>query len=969
MARNSKLARAIKLALLTGATAGGTGVISTAQGQEAEVEEITVTGSRIVRQDYDATSPVFTLDSDAFRDAGTPQIEQVLNALPQLVPSLTTTSNNPGSGGQAWLDLRGLGTARTLVLLDGARMQPSNTTSVVDLNTIPAAMIESVEILTGGSSAAYGSDAIAGVVNVKLRRDFEGVLLSGLTTQSAESDGMTNAISLLLGGNLADDRGNIVLSFNYDRREEVFGAARDFSRVALGAGLTPLGSTSIPEGAFVPAGSNAPTQAAYDAVFGAGAVPSTSSIAFNTDGSVFSMNPVVGYTGDTSDIGFNATSYSYNFAPANYLQLPLERRQIAAFGHFAMTEDVEVYARMMYTNYNSDVELAATPISSGIGSTMPVTNQFIPADLADILASRPNPLDDFTLTKRTLDVGPRTGENSWDVMQGQVGVRGDFEMLENSWRWDAFATWGKTQRTELQGGNVSRSRLNAAYYNIANTSLTANGCTGVNGLNPFGIGNISAACAAAVGIKATNVTELEQTNIVASLTGGLFELPAGTVQTAVGMEYRENIAQFRPDEFLASGDVVGFNAARPVDGAIDVTEIFTEFSVPLLGDMTLVNYLGLDAAYRYSDYSTAGGVDTYMLGLDYQPTETIKLRTSFNQATRAPNVGELYTPPSESFPQYSDPCWNGSTERTGPDGAQVDALCQAQGAFANFPQGNAQVRAILGGNVDLEPETADTYTIGLVWQPTFGDNDLRLAVDWFRYEITETIGTVGASSIVSRCYNQQGANPTYDINNIWCTLFTRRPSGEATDVRANNQNLGQRNVDGIDAQADYGFDLGPGSVDVGLALTYLLKWELQEDPAAPLARVEGTITNALAQTFPELKGRLSVGYAFSDYNVRWTMNYIDGMDVVNNNAARTDVNPLVALAPTVDSYMYHRLTGSWAITDDISLMLGIDNLTDEDPPIYTADNGAGVQSNTDPSTYDVLGRRYFLSADFRFGGN
>jgi outer membrane receptor protein involved in Fe transport len=358
-----------------------------------------------------------------------------------------------------------------------------------------------------------------------------------------------------------------------------------------------------------------------------------------------------------------------------------------------------------------------------------------------------------------------------------------------------------------------------------------------------------------------------------------------------------------------------------------------------------------------------------MLGLDYQPTETIKLRTSFNQATRAPNVGELYTPPSESFPQYSDPCWNGSTERTGPDGAQVDALCQAQGAFANFPQGNAQVRAILGGNVDLEPETADTYTIGLVWQPTFGDNDLRLAVDWFRYEITETIGTVGASSIVSRCYNQQGANPTYDINNIWCTLFTRRPSGEATDVRANNQNLGQRNVDGIDAQADYGFDLGPGSVDVGLALTYLLKWELQEDPAAPLARVEGTITNALAQTFPELKGRLSVGYAFSDYNVRWTMNYIDGMDVVNNNAARTDVNPLVALAPTVDSYMYHRLTGSWAITDDISLMLGIDNLTDEDPPIYTADNGAGVQSNTDPSTYDVLGRRYFLSADFRFGGN
>jgi outer membrane receptor protein involved in Fe transport len=717
----------------------------------------------------------------------------------------------------------------------------------------------------------------------------------------------------------------------------------------------------------VPSGANAPTQGAYDTVFGGG-VPSTSAIAFNTDGSPFSTTPVVGYTGDTSDPGYNPANYTYNFAPVNYLQLPLERRQIAAFGYFGLTENSEVYARMMYTNYQSDVELAATPISGGVGSTMPATNQFIPAGLATILASRPDPTADFTFTKRTLDVGPRSGKNGWDVMQALVGVKGDFEMLNNPWHWDVFGSWGTTQRTELQGGNVSRSRLNAAYYgDDTNSALAAAGCTGANGLNPFGIGTMSAACAGAVGIQATNVTELEQTNVVASVTGGLFELPAGTVQTAVGVEYRENVGTFRPDEFLASGDVVGFNAAQPVDGTTDVSEVFAEFSIPLLSEMAFANYLGLDAAYRFSDYNVAGGVNTYMVGLEYAPIESLKLRGSFNRATRAANIGELYTPASEGFPQYSDPCWNNSPERTGADAAQVNALCAAQGAFPNFPQGNAQVRAITGGNPDLEPENADTYTMGLVWQPTFGDNDLRLAIDWFRYEITETIGSVGASSIVSRCYNQQDANPTYDINNVWCGLFTRSASGEATDVRANNQNLGQRNVDGIDVQADFGVEMGPGDLTASLAATYLLKWELQEDPAAPLARVEGTISTAVATSFPELKARLSLGYAWSDFNVRWTMNYIDSMRVVNNNAARTEVT--VGLAPNVSTYVYHRLTGAWAITDDINIMLGIDNLTDKQPPIYTADNGAGIQSNTDPSTYDVLGQRFFLSADFRFGGN
>ncbi len=969
MPSNSKLRQAVRLALLSGASTVGAGALSSAYAQDVPgaepLEEIVVTGSRILRQDYETTSPVFTLDSESIFDAGTPQIEQVLNELPQLVPSITTTSNNPSLGGQAVVDMRGLGTGRTLVLMDGQRLQPSTTSGTIDLNTIPTGLIESIEIVTGGGSAVYGSDAIAGVVNVKLRRDFEGVQVSALSSLTGESDGRTNGVNILLGGNFAENRGNAVLYMSYDERDEVFAAARDFSRVALGPSLQPLGSTSVPEGYYVASGTNEASQAAYDQVFGqfgaaAGEVPNTSWVGFNADGSVFSRTGTVNFQGDTSDPGFNADDYTYNYSPVNYLQLPLERRQLAAFGHYALTQEVEVYSKLMFTNYSASQELAATPISSGVGSTMSPTNPFIPDDLATILASRTNPDEPFVFNKRTVEVGPRNGTNNYDVVQMGVGARGDFTLGNYDWGWDIMGAWGRTQRTEVQTGNVSRSRLQAAYDATA-ADPDPLGC---GGLNPFGRGVMSEACAQAIAIRAQNTTILENNFLTASMTGGIMELPAGTLQTAFGLEYRENDAEFRPDEFLASGDVVGFNAQQPTVGKIDVVEGFVEFAVPLLADMPGLSYLGLDAAYRRSDYNLAGGVDTYMAGLEYEPVDAVKLRGSYNRAIAAPNVFQLFRPQSESFPAYTDPCWNGSPERTGPDGAQVDALCAAQGAGANFPQGNSQVRALLGGNTELDPEVADTYTLGVVWTPEFTDNQVRLAVDWFRYEIEDRIGGVGAASIVSRCFNDQGANPTYDPNNLWCQFFERNSAGIAENVRSTDQNLGKMNVDGVDVQLDFARDIGPGALSANLALTHLLKWQQQEDPASPLTDQEGTIGVLVAETFPEWKGRLSLGYTFSDFDVRWTMNYISSMDVVNSDASRAPVEN--GVVPSVSSYTYHRLTGSWRPIEELTFTLGIANLFDKDPPIYTSDSRSGIQANTDPSTYDVLGRRYFLSGTYSF---
>lgn len=934
MTKNAKLRRAIQLAMLSGAYTIGMGALSTAHAQQAgaqtQVEEITVTGSRIVRRDFEGNSPVFTVDAASIVDAGTVQIEQVLNELPQLVPSITTTSNNPSNGGQANVNLRGLGTARTLVLLDGQRLQPSNVTGVIDLNTVPAGLIESIEVVTGGGSAIYGSDAIAGVVNIKLKRNFEGIETNVMHAVTGEDDGQQTTMSLMMGGNFDGNRGNAVVYMSYDERKGVFAGAREFSAVALSPQLAPLGSVAIPEGFYVPAGANLGSQAAYDSVFGPGAVPATSYIGFNADGSPFSRDGTVGYTGDTSDPGFNPTTYSYNYSPVNYLQLPLERRQISAYMNYDIADNIEAYTRFSVTNYSATQELAPTPITSGIGSTMLPTNPFIPSGLATVLASRANPDASFLFYKRTNEVGSRGSTNDYDVMQLTAGTRGNLELGNYNWNWDIFGSWGRTQRTEIQTGNVSRSKLQSA-YNATAANPDPLGC---GGLNPFGLMRISDACAAAIAVQAQNTTILLNKQAGASMTGGLFELPAGTLQTAFGVEYRDSSAEFRPDQFLASGDVVGFNAQQPTVGDIDVTEFFVEFAVPLLSGVTGANYLGLDAAYRYSDYNLAGSVDTYMLGLDYEPVDNIKVRGSYNRAIAAPNVSQLFRPQNEGFPSYTDPCWNGSPQRTGPNAAQVNALCAAQGAPANFPQGNSQVRALSGGNPNLAPEVADTYTFGTVWTPDFQDTRVRMALDWFRYEIEDRIGGVGAASIVSRCYNDQDANPTYSINNQWCSFFVRNSAGIAENVRATDQNLGKFNIDGIDLQLDASREVGIGTLSANLAVTHLLKWQQQEDPASPLTRQEGTIGVIVAETLPEWKSRLSFGYAFSDYNVQWTMNYTSSMDVVNSNAGRTIAT--TGAKPYVPSYTYHRLTGSWVPPqlEGLSLTAGVTNLFDKQPPIY-----------------------------------
>jgi iron complex outermembrane recepter protein len=983
MTQNCLVRQAVRFAL---AAAAATAVAPLAHAQQpadqsdSNMEEVTVTGSRIMQRDYQATSPVVTVSEDVFALSGEPQIETVLNTLPQLVPSITTTSNNPSNGGQANVDLRGLGTTRTLVLLNGTRLTPSNVNGVIDLNTIPAALIDSIEILSGGSSATYGSDAISGVVNIRLKENFSGVSLTAQQGMTGESDGKTFVFDGLIGGNFADERGNAVVAFSYDKRDTLLAGEREFGEVSRGPALLPVGSGTIPQGR-VDWGTNGPSQAALNQVFGAygsaaGAVNASRPIGFNADGTLFSLGggglQVQNFQGDTSDPGYNPASYTYNFGPINYLQLPISRKQIAGFARYDLIEDMaEIYTRVMYTTYHSDQQLAATPVTCGgaaLGCSVPVTNTAIPADLRTLLNSRANPTANFGFTKRTVEVADRQQENGYDVTQALIGFRGK---LPNDMHWDVYGSWGRGEGVSLQGGNVSRSRLQAALNNPA--VYAAQGCAQ---FNPFGEGNITGPCAAAIAIQATNVLVTEQRNMVASLTGDIFEMPAGPLQFAVGGEYRSNEAEFRPDSFLSSGDVVGFNAQQPVAGEITSKEYFAELAVPLLKELPAVQSLGLELGYRYAEYNLTGGANTYKGALKWSPLESLAVRASYNRAIRAPNILELFLPQQEGFPQYSDPCNANSAFRAGANAAQVVALCQAQGIPANFigtfAQPNPQGRALIGGNPDLDPETADTYTFGVVWQSNLESEwgrNLQVSADYFRYEISDVISSLTASSIIGRCFNQLNANPTFDPNNLFCGLFGRDPNNfGVTGIQTQTVNLSALTLNGVDLQVDWQFPLsfGGDSTSLGFKLltTRTLSVEQQETSIDPFIAREGTISQTVASAFPEWKSVLTTSLGIDKFLFRYNLRWISDMDVVNNDALLTD--PIVGVKPHVPNYFYHDITARWAPNDTWEVTLGINNIADKAPPIYTTDAQAGIQSNTDPSTYDVLGRRAFLAVEVTF---
>lgn len=958
MAKNSQLSRAVKLALLTGAITGGTGVASTAFAQDDQLEEITVTGSRIAKRDAIAESPIFTVDQDSLKVSGYVTLDQYLNTLPQITPNISSQSNNPSSGGRAFIDLRGLGVNRNLVLIDGRRaMGQAAGGTVVDTNTIPAALIERVEIISGGAAATYGADAIAGVVNFIMKDDFEGVALDSQYRVTEEGDGEEITADLTFGNNFADGRGNAVFNASYFNRKDMYKGARGFSAQASSA------TGTFPNGSFS-AGANTPSQASVDALFGAGACAQnggTRGFGLNPDGSLFctgvagGAQNIVGYTGPESHVAtqFAPDSFSYNFEPDNILVLPLERWGMYTHIDIELNEHFRPYAQAMFTNYNSLQELAATPVG---GLTVPVTNPFIPAELAGLLATRATPGADFSYSKRFSTLGGRTGYNTHDVWQLVGGFDG---AITDTWSYDVYGTWGRSVRNEVQGGNV---RLNRTEQLLDAADGGASICAG--GLNLFGNATISQECQDYVSLQAKNLTVVEQGVAEAVVNGDLFELPAGTVQSAIGASYREVDYQFLPDSGLQPGLVAGFNEQLPVNGTLRYTDVFVEVAVPILADLPLIDNLSTTLGFRNTDNNAFGNAESWKATIDWSIVESVRFRGGVQHAIRSPNIDELFAPQLNNFPNFAgqDPCNFNSSYRTGPDAAAVQALCASEAVVAGgaaFSQPFGQAQAISGGNPNLRPEEADSWTAGFVLSPEFDSPFLQrmgVTVDYFEIQLDDVISAVGATTIITRCYNAEGANPTYSSNNEWCNLFNRDQSdGRVIDLQQFQRNQSVWKVSGIDTTLNWGMDIGPGEVDFAVLASYLASFETQTTNVDPFNEYAGTIGSTTGSATPEWRGTLQGSYTMETLQFMVTTRYISEMTHAN---LVTSPN---ATATGTDATWYTDLAARYDITDSMSLRLGVNNVANQQPRLYNPN----VQANTDPSTYDVLGRRYFVGFDWR----
>jgi len=939
-----------------------------------EVETVTVTGSRIQRNDYVSDSPVVTVNAAAMSETGSTSVEHLLNQLPQFVPSVTTTSNNPGNAGQANIDLRGLGTQRNLVLLNGRRLPPSNSTGTVDVSIVPAALIENIEVVTGGASAVYGSDAIAGVTNFTLKKDFEGIAIDSGFGKTAESDGAEWSSSLTVGSAFAEDRGNAVFSFQYTERDAIYQGARDFSRIAKDIrrdGDIPQGSITILEGRYDRDQDNSFTQAAMDRVFGRygaapGSVPFTQDVSFNADGSLFTTGTgtpgtVAHFLGDTSDPAFDDSGYSYNFSPPNALQLPVKRWNLAGFANLDVSENAEAYVQTFFTTYDTTATLA--PVPAG-GLDIPVTNPFIPDDLAELLASRPNPDAPFKFRQRMQGVGPRETRDQYDVYQLLGGVRGS---LGAHYNWDVNVSTARMTQTTFLNNDVSAERL---------AELLESPDGGVDkcgGYNPFtGPEGLAPDCANYVRAYFTNRTTLDSSLAEATFGGKAFSLPAGDAKFSIGGSWREESFDFRPDLAVANDDLLGFNQQNPLKGGFHVTDLFGELYLPVLAGKTLAKEIGLTLGARTSDHSIAGRSDSFKLEGNWQMFDAMRLRASFQRAVRAPAIFELFSPPDENNPSLlEDPCDNNSAARN--FGANADTrhggnngirtLCIAQGIRADsidtYTFTNTQIPTRGGGNPDLSEEQGDTFTFGVV----FDFEMLRASVDFYDIKLNDAIFSVPAGEVLLLCYGFSGNNAALDPNDPACRAINRTTdldggpaNGDPSVPSQGTDNVSTLRTAGIDVQVDVPVSLGAaGKLDLNLLGNWLQKWEIAYLPGLPTIDYRGTIGDCIACAFPDYKLLFNARWTLANFGAGLRVQYLPAME---NKYASYDSFTTVG----VPSITYLDANLSWRMDDKLELRAGIENLTDETPPVYTA----AIQMNTDPSTYDVLGRRYFLRANLKF---
>jgi len=1013
----------------TALTAISTPALAQDNGGEESLEEVVVTGSRIVRRDFTASSPIVTVDSDAFDKISTIGVESTLNQMPQFIPG--NAGGGPGSGTQfgtgdvqasanntpgiSTVNLRGLGTFRNLVLIDGRRAQPSNGLLVVDVNTIPSAAIDSVEVISGGASAVYGADAVSGVVNFKLKNNFQGLSLDAQSGFTEAGGGSETRISSLIGGNFDDGRGNVMLGLEWAKRQAIKSVSRKWQREIW---QDPLNGGTAPPDTFISGLAGPDMQAAYDSVFSEvppGTVRAGLNVYVNADGTLYIPNGVPGfgsvsYTGpvDGQYIKIAEDGDVVRNDQFGLLSSPLERYSAFGRAEYEITEGITAYTQANFSEVQVDQILAYSPAEQFWSATIPRDAAHpVPDELAALLDARPYALDEdgdpipgtgpeapWTLNGDTDFLGPRRSYNETTLYQVMIGFKGDLPI--GDWTYDVYGSHGKTTVLARMEGFASLERyravLNAPNYGRdlhdagSNTLLGFKGdCT--SGLPIFEQFEVTQDCIDTIAANMKQTTTLKQDIVEATTQGGIFELPAGEVRAAVGATYRKNSLTFRPDVLLDAQSFldqpVGLFASNGTSGSTNVKEVYGELLVPILSGVPFVQRFELELGGRISDYNTAGTIETYKALGNWTVNDYVSLRGGYQFANRAPNVAELYQGQAQAVVGFgpSDPCLSNTLAPWGnvpsnPDRARVIELCKQLNPSPDvfYNQGdNALTWAgpfgdrfglelgVVTGNPNLDSEKAKTITLGGILRSPFEDDllsDVTATVDFYQIKVDDTIAPTDAVAVYQDCFNGFGNNPDFDPDYISCTYITRDNLGYRLRVDTPYVNTGKLITRGIDFTVNWAFPLGElGRLNINYQGNYLLTFKAQDTPQTPIFENAGTFGQGGQYKY---KSNTTATFFRGDWALGLRWRHLSGI-----KDATYVTNPDTTILP-VGAYDIFDMFGNWQITETVALRAGIDNLLDKQPPRTGVDPGVNNGLGTNASYYDVIGRRFYGGINLSF---
>jgi iron complex outermembrane recepter protein len=1023
--RLSTLATAISGAL------GTTVVAAPAVAQDVGLEEIVVTGSRIVRRDFTAPSPIVTVDAERLEQSSTLSIESVLNQMPQFTPAGTQfVSGGQGSPttalGIASLNLRGIGTNRTLVLVDGRRSQPANAALVVDINTIPSAAIARVETITGGASAVYGSDALAGVVNFVLKDDFEGIEVDLQNTVTGEGDGRETRFTTLFGMNSADGRGNIMLGLEYYDRDVVWQRDRKFYRNGwYDPGTSAPGFVLAPGFSFA-GPNNRPSQDTVNALFeqyhGDQVAPpnvvwdtpgAVHEIYFNPDGSPFVLSGARGYNGPLGKRELGDGDWGMRIQPNGSLgqvfeglmaSTPQERHAIFGRARYEVTDNLTAFAQVTYSNNTVTSTGGIPPAITVWQASAPNDGRPLPSALQELIDSRPDPTEDWRLFRGIDFFGqPSTTDNNDNFYHLTAGVEGRFP--NNDWTWEFYVTTGETDTRNDYRYLPSLQR----YQALVRLPEFGAGDTGFGpgrhvfgreyvlecstGLAIFGgSANMDPNCLDSIDMRARASSTLTQDIVEFNLQGKIADMRSGELRFAVGASYRDNTFRFEPlnDNRAISDHPIGLFVSDNTYGEVDVKEVYGELLLPV------TERLNLELGYRHSQYNTAAGdINTWKALFDYAATGSVRLRGGFQRATRAPNTAELFQGPIMLTVGFgpSDPCsyttaapWGNADGIFNPNVPEnprrleiqqlcIDLIGNPNTAFGGTP-GTAAANNFArpgnpffplenvfeAGNTDLIAESADTWTFGFVLAGVGGLNNLTASVDMYSIDMSEAIGRLDPVFVYEQCFNADGVSNP--------TLSINDPGGYCAMI-GRHPFTGER--DTVRTPFVNQGALKTSGVDLAVNWATDLRGGSFYINALASWLNEYRIQYAATQPFLEAKGTLAEGGQY-EYRLNTTFGYGFGGGRSNVGLRWThlpSVEDAAAIRPTAlrgtDSYNLFSLFAGYSFNERLSLRGGIDNLLDEQPRVIGANPGVNnAAASTNAQYYDILGRRAYVALKMSF---